>query len=75
MLPTNPFDDDDQASLAVQRDVRAALRLAFKAATAEPLPEQMAVLLLRVALAESLSITVEVDASECESSAAKVASA
>jgi hypothetical protein len=61
MLPTNQIDDDDgQASSVIQREVGAALRLAFEAAVHEPLPEQMAILLLHLALAQSLtSVAVE----------------
>lgn len=61
MTPTNPIDDDDQASLVFQREVGKALRRSFKATTREPLPEQIALLLLRLALAESLRPAVEED--------------
>lgn len=61
MIPTNPIDDDDQASLVIQREIGMALRMSFESATREPLPEQMALLLLRLALAESLGATVEED--------------
>ncbi|MBI1980492.1 MAG: hypothetical protein HYS63_02810 [Methylocystis sp.] len=60
MLPTNR-NDDSQASLAVQREVGIALRLSFEAVTREPLPERMALLLLRLALAESLGLAAEED--------------
>jgi hypothetical protein len=62
MIPTNPIDDDDQASLVIQREIGMALRMSFETATTrDPLPEQMALLLLRLALAESLGATVEED--------------
>jgi hypothetical protein len=61
MRPNNPIDDDDQASLVIQREVGTALRQSFKAATREPLPQQIALLLLRLALAESLQAAVEED--------------
>jgi hypothetical protein len=61
MIPTNPIDDDDQASLVIQREIAMALRMSFESATRDPLPEQMALLLLRLALAESLGATVEED--------------
>jgi hypothetical protein len=60
MYPTNQ-SDDDRDSLVIQRQVGVALRLSFEAATREPLPEQMAMLLLRLALAESLNAAVEED--------------
>lgn len=59
MRPINPIDDDDQASLVIQREIGMALRMSFESATRDPLPEQMALLLLRLALAESLGATVE----------------
>lgn len=55
MLPTRPIDDD-RVSLTIQREVEVALRLSFDAATREPLPDQMVLLLLRLALAESLGL-------------------
>lgn len=61
MNPTNPIDDDDQASLVFQRELSRALRRSFRATTREPLPEQIALLLLRLALAESLQPAVEED--------------
>jgi hypothetical protein len=54
MLATTPLHDDDQASIVMQREVGVALRQSLKAMTHAPLPEQMAILLLRLALAESL---------------------
>ena len=48
--------EDEQAPLLIQRDVGIALRLSFEAVTREPLPEQMALLLLRLALAQSLRV-------------------
>ncbi|MBM3562814.1 MAG: hypothetical protein FJX48_06600 [Alphaproteobacteria bacterium] len=62
MLPTNRIDD--RVSLVIQREVGMALRLSFEAATREPLPERMALLLLRLALAESLGIAAEEDEAE-----------
>ena len=62
----NPIDDDDQASLVIQREVGMALRQSFKAATREPLPQQIALLLLRLALAESLQTAVEEDENKGE---------
>jgi hypothetical protein len=55
---------DDQASLVVQREVGMALRLSFAAVTREPLPERMAMLLLHLALAESLRRAAEEDRAE-----------
>lgn len=66
MLPTNRIDDD-RPSLVIQRDVGIALRLSFEAVTREPLPEQMAILLLRLALAESLGLALEEGEAEAES--------
>lgn len=68
-LPTSPTEDDDhQALLMIQREVGMALRLSFKAVTSEPLTERMAILLLRLALAESLRVSVaEATAGESES--------
>ncbi|HEY8126118.1 MAG TPA: hypothetical protein VIF88_11955 [Methylocystis sp.] len=63
MLPTNPLEDADQASSVIQRELVRALRLSFEAAAHDPLPEQIAMLLLRLALAESLMPTGHVDAS------------
>ena len=57
---------DDQTSLIIQREVGMALRLSFKAATREPLPQQIALLLLRLALAESLQAAVEQDENKGE---------
>lgn len=68
MIPTNPIDDDDQASLVIQREIGMALRMSFESATRDPLPEQMALLLLRLALAESLGATVEQDRKKGERS-------
>jgi hypothetical protein len=65
MLPSNRFDDD-QASSVIRRDVGMALRMSFEAVTREPLPERMAILLLRLALAESLRLAVEEDQAEGE---------
>lgn len=62
MLPTNRIDD--RVSLVIQREVGMALRLSFEAATREPLPERMALLLLRLALAESLGLAAEEDEAE-----------
>jgi hypothetical protein len=66
MRPNNPIDDDDQASLVIQREVGMALRRSFKAAARERLPEQIALLLLRLALAESLEAAVEEDENKRE---------
>ncbi|MFO1123870.1 MAG: hypothetical protein U1E25_00310 [Methylocystis sp.] len=62
MLPTNRIDD--RVSLVIQREVGMALRLSFEAATREPLPERMALLLLRLALAETLGLAPEEDEAE-----------
>ncbi len=61
MLP-NKRNEDNQVSLVIQREVGTALQLSFEAATREPLPERMALLLLRLALAESLGLAEEVQA-------------
>lgn len=66
-MPFNPIDDDDQASLLIEREVGMALRLSLEAATREPLSGQMALLLLRLALAEALQAAVENDSVERES--------
>jgi hypothetical protein len=66
MPPINPINDDDQASLVFQREVGKALRRSLKAATCEPLPQQIALLLLRLALAESLQAAVEEDENKGE---------
>lgn len=60
MAPINRIDDG-QASLVIQREVGMALRLSFEAVTREPLPERMALLLLRLALAESLGLAAKED--------------
>lgn len=65
MLPANRIDDD-RPSLVIQRDVGIALRLSFEAVTREPLPEQMAILLLRLALAEALGLAFEEGEAEGE---------
>lgn len=66
MRPINPIDDDDQTSLVIQREVGMVLRLSFEAVVREPLPEQMALLLLRLALAETLR-AVDKDEAEGDS--------
>lgn len=65
MCPANRTDDD-RVSLVVQREVGIALRLSFEAVTCEPLPERMALLLLRLALAESLGLAAEDDRADGE---------
>ena len=60
-MPPDRRIDNDQASLVIQRQVGMALRLSFEAVTREPLPERMAILLLRLALAESVRRAVEED--------------
>lgn len=59
MRPINANPQDDQA--VIQQEIGLALRLSFEATTRQPLPEQMALLLLRLALAEALGIKVEED--------------
>lgn len=66
MLPIHRLEDN-QTSLAIQREVGIALRLSFQAVAREPLPERMALLLLRMALAESLGLTSEEDGPKGES--------
>lgn len=63
MRPANRTDDD-RVSLVIQREVGMALRLSFESVTREPLPERMALLLLRLALAESLGLAAEKDRKE-----------
>jgi hypothetical protein len=65
MCPANRTDDDP-CSLVIQREVGMALRLSFEAVIREPLPEQMVLLLLRLALAESLGLAAEEDQAEGE---------
>ena len=60
MLPIHRIEDH-QASRVIQREVGIALRLSFEAVTREPLPERMALLLLRLALAESLRLAAGED--------------
>jgi hypothetical protein len=52
-------EEDEQARLMIQREAGLALRLSFDAVTCEPLPASMALLLLRLALAQSLRIGFE----------------
>jgi hypothetical protein len=65
MCPANRTDDDG-VSVVIQREVGVALRLSFEAVTREPVPERMALLLLRLALAESLRLAAEEDEAEGE---------
>jgi hypothetical protein len=65
MCPANR-SDDDRVSLVIQREVGIALRLSFEAVAREPVPERMALLLLRLALAESLRLAAEEDEAEGE---------
>jgi hypothetical protein len=65
MCPANRTDDD-RISVVIQREVGVALRLSFVAVTREPVPERMALLLLRLALAESLRLAAEEDEAEGE---------
>ena len=60
MLPIHRIEHN-QASRVIQREVGIALRLSFEAVTREPLPERMALLLLQLALAESLKLVAEED--------------
>lgn len=66
MRPANRTDDD-RVSVVIQREVGIALRLSFEAVTSDPLPERMALLLLRLALAESLGLVAKRDQAEGES--------
>ncbi|WP_457798268.1 hypothetical protein [Methylocystis sp. S23] len=50
--------EHEQTPLLIQREVGMAVRLSIEAVTREPLPEQMALLLLRLALAESLHVAL-----------------
>lgn len=63
MRPFNPIHEGDRASSVIQRDLGVALRLSLDAAMREPLPEQMAMLLLRLALAELLQASEEIEGS------------
>ena len=65
MYPANQTDDD-RFSLVIQREVVMALRLSFEAVTREPLPERMVLLLLQLALAESLGLAAAEDGAEGE---------
>ena len=65
MLPANRIKDE-RPSLMMQREVGIALRLSFEAVTREPLPEQMVLLLLRLALAESLGLAAEDEQGDAE---------
>ncbi len=65
MRPANRTDDD-RVSLVIQREVGIALRLSFEAVTSDPLPERMALLLLRLALAESLGLAAEEESARGE---------
>ncbi|MFO1102473.1 MAG: hypothetical protein U1E20_06190 [Methylocystis sp.] len=65
MYPANQTDDD-RFSLVIQREVGMALRLSFEAVTREPLPERMVLLLLQLALAESLGLAAAEDGAEGE---------
>lgn len=58
MQPNNPIWDEERDLLTIQREVSLALRLSFEAVVHEPVPEQMTILLLRLALAESLRASV-----------------
>ncbi|MGJ0395797.1 MAG: hypothetical protein ACR65U_06210 [Methylocystis sp.] len=65
MRPANRTDDD-RVSLVIQREVGMALRLSFQSVTRAPLPERMALLLLRLALAESLGLAPEEESAKGE---------
>lgn len=53
--------EDDQALLAIQQEVGLALRRSFDSVTSERLPESMILLLLRLALAQSVCVRVRPD--------------
>lgn len=58
---SNPIEDDEQSAFRIQREVGIALRLSFETMTSEPLPEQMTLLLLRLALAQAMRMASEDD--------------
>lgn len=51
-------EEEWQALLMIEREVGKALRLSFGSIAQEPLPEQMTILLLRLALAESVRMSI-----------------
>ncbi len=55
MLPVTLIEDEENARF-IQREVGEALRLSFDAVTCEPVPANMALLLRRLALAQSLRV-------------------
>jgi hypothetical protein len=61
MQPIISIYEEDEQALLIQREVGTALRLSFDEATCEPLPTKMALLLLRLALAQSPRVTVAKD--------------
>jgi hypothetical protein len=54
-------DDDSQALLTIERDVGMALRLSLEAVISAPLPEQITILLLRLALVESVRMSIKAE--------------
>ncbi len=52
--PLNSNDNEDQSLLFMQRELGRALRLSVGAVAEERLPDRMVMLLLRVALAQSV---------------------
>jgi hypothetical protein len=63
---SNPIEDDEQCSLRIQREVGVALRRTFDTMTREPLPEQMTLLLLRLALAQAIRMSLDAEESAAE---------
>jgi hypothetical protein len=56
--------EEARATLSVLQELGSSLRLSFEAATRESLPEEMGLLLLRLALAEVLKRAAEEEACE-----------
>ncbi len=53
-MPITPDDDEEQTLRLMQRELGKALRLSLRDVAHEPLPQRMVVLLLRLALAQSI---------------------
>lgn len=57
--PTRVRSEVAQEMLVIQQEIGAAMRLSYQSITIEPLPEEIAMLLMRMAMAEVLRNAVE----------------
>ncbi len=57
-MSRDPIDDEERDSLHFQRELAKALRATVQATIHEPLPQRMILLLLRLAFAQTVRVTL-----------------